>query len=150
LSPPRGAGSSTANSTAPGSNIATGHPFLILIVNCGSFYCFWFAALCGLPQHIGLSPNVPDFRLCCRTYTCGRFIGFLYWNMNYHVEHRLFPAVPFYNLPKLRAALAADLPPATHGLIATWRKILPILRRQDSDPTYAFIPGLPASAKSPA
>jgi fatty acid desaturase len=130
--------------------IATGHPFLILIVNFGSFYCFWFAALCGIPQHIGLSPNVPDFRLCCRTYTCGRFIGFLYWNMNYHVEHHMFPAVPFYNLPKLRAAIAADLPSAPHGLITTWREILPVLRRQDTDPSYAFIPVLPETPRTSA
>ena len=70
--------------------------------------------------------------------------------MNYHVEHHMFPAVPFYNLPKLRAALAADLPPATHGLIATWREILPILRRQDTDPAYAFIPVLPETSKTSA
>ena len=127
--------------------IAIGHPFLILIVNFGSSYCFWFAALCGIPQHIGLSPNVPDFRLCCRTYTGNPLVGFLYWNMNYHVEHHMFPAVPFYNLPKLRAAIAADLPPAPHGLIATWREILPILRRQDADPSYAFVPVLPAPAQ---
>ena len=125
--------------------VATGHPFLILIFNFGAFYCFWLALLCGLPQHIGLSPNVPDFRLCCRTYTCGPFIGFLYWNTSYHVEHHMFPAVPFYNLPRLRAALAHDLPPAPHGLVATWREILVILRKQKTDPNYAFVPVLPGT-----
>ena len=29
-------------------------------------------------------------------------------NINYHLEHHLFPGVPFYNLPKLRAALMRD------------------------------------------
>jgi fatty acid desaturase len=70
--------------------------------------------------------------------------------MNYHVEHHMFPAVPFYNLPKLRAAIAADLPPAPHGLITTWREILPVLRRQDTDPSYAFIPVLPETPRTSA
>jgi fatty acid desaturase len=29
-------------------------------------------------------------------------------NINYHLEHHLFPGVPFYNLPKLSAALMRD------------------------------------------
>jgi fatty acid desaturase len=29
-------------------------------------------------------------------------------NVNYHIEHHLFPGVPFYNLPKLNAALMRD------------------------------------------
>jgi fatty acid desaturase len=85
------------------------------------FYCGRLVTLCGTPQHIGLVPDAADFRLCCRTYTCSPFIGFLYWNMQYHVEHHMFPAVPFYNLPALRKAFAHDLPPATHGLWGAWR-----------------------------
>jgi fatty acid desaturase len=123
--------------------ILTGHWFLIVIVNCGSFYCSWLGFLTGAPQHLGLSPNTPDFRLCCRTYTCSWLPAFFYWNMQYHVEHHMFPAVPFYNLGKLRAALAHDLPPAPHGLWATWRELRPILRRQREDPTYRFVPPLP-------
>ena len=30
---------------------------------------------------------------------------FLYWNMNYHIEHHIFPTVPYYNLPALRRYL---------------------------------------------
>jgi fatty acid desaturase len=29
-------------------------------------------------------------------------------NINYHLEHHLFPGVPFYNLPKLHAVLMSD------------------------------------------
>lgn len=123
--------------------ITTGHWFLIIIVNLGSFYCSWFKHLCSAPQHVGLSPNTPDFRLCCRTYTCGWLPGFLYWNMQYHVEHHMFPAVPFYNLPRLRAALRHDLPPAPHGLWATWQELLPLMRRQREDSTYFYVPRLP-------
>ena len=86
---------------------------------------------------------MPDFRLNTRTYTCGLLPAFLYWNMQYHLEHHMFPAVPFYHLPKLRAALIHDLPPAPHGLWATWRELLPIMRRQREDPTYFYLPPLP-------
>ncbi len=122
---------------------ATGHWFLIIVFNFGTMYAAWLGMLCGVPQHIGMTPDVPDFRLCCRTYTCSWLPAFLYWNMQYHVEHHMFPAVPFFNLPKLRKAIEHDLPPATHGLLATWKEILPIIRRQSVDPAYTFVPVLP-------
>ncbi|MCE0499537.1 MAG: fatty acid desaturase [Methylacidiphilales bacterium] len=123
--------------------IATGHWFLIVVFTFGTFYTNWLNTLCWLPQHIGMSPNVPDFRLCCRTYTCGWLPAFLYWNMQYHVEHHMFPAVPFFNLPKLRKAIEHDLPPAPHGLWATWKHILSVVKLQREDPSYVFIPKLP-------
>jgi fatty acid desaturase len=124
--------------------ILSGHWFLIVLITCAGTYAAWLANLCGLPQHLGMGPDVPDFRLCCRTYTCNRFIGFLYWNMQYHVEHHMFPAVPFYNLPALRKAIESDLPPAPHGLLATWKEIVSILIKQRQNPTYHFVPELPA------
>jgi fatty acid desaturase len=123
--------------------LATGHWFLIVIFNFGPFYCGWLAMLCGTPQHLGMRPDVPDHRLCCRTYTCGWLPAFLYWNMQHHVEHHMFPAVPFYNLPKLRKAIEHDLPPAPHGLWATWKHMLEVVKKQREDPTYYFAPELP-------
>jgi len=123
--------------------IATGHWFLIIVVTLGCQYCNWLSVLCTTPQHIGLSPNVSDFRLCTRTYTCSWLPAFLYWNMQYHVEHHMFPSVPFYNLPRLRRAIEHDLPPAPHGLWATWQELLPIMKRQRVDKSYVFIPRLP-------
>ena len=125
--------------------VATGHWFLIVVVNLAPFYCGWLLTLCGMPQHIGMTPNVPDFRLCCRTYTCSWFPAFLYWNMQYHLEHHMFPSVPFDNLGQLRKAIAHDLPPATHGLWTTWKEIIPILKKQREDSSYSFVPVLPGS-----
>jgi fatty acid desaturase len=104
--------------------IATGHWFLIFIFNLGTHYCGWLSFLCGFTQHYGMTPNVPDHRLSCRTMLLSPVPAFLYWNMQYHVEHHMFPAVPFYQLPKLRQAIAFDLPPATVGLVETWKEIL--------------------------
>lgn len=130
--------------------IATGHWFLIVIVTFGCQYCTWLLFLCGVPQHLGLSPNTPDFRLCCRTYTCSWLPAFLCWNMQYHVEHHMFPAVPFYNLPRLRKAIEHDLPPAPHGLLVTWKELLPVMRKQRRDPAYVFVPVLPSQNRSVA
>ncbi len=126
--------------------VATGHWFLIIIVTFGCQYGGWLQLLCGAPQHAGLSSNVPDFRLCCRTYTCGWLMGFLYWNMQYHIEHHMFPSVPFYRLPRLRKAIEHDFPPAPHGLWATWSHLIPVLRKQRRDPDYVFIPPLTEGA----
>ena len=123
--------------------VFSGHWFLLVLITCAGTYAGWLANVCGLPQHLGMGPDVPDFRRCCRTYTCNRLIGFLYWNMQYHVEHHMFPAVPFYNLPALRKAIEHDLPPATHGLLATWRGIIPVLKKQRETPGYFFVPELP-------
>ena len=43
-----------------------------------------------------------------RTVTSNRVLSFLNCNLNYHLEHHLFPAVPWYNLPKLHALLSED------------------------------------------
>jgi len=124
--------------------IVTGHWFMIFLFDIGG-YCGWLGFLCGSPQHYGMSPNVPDHRLSCRTYTCSWLPAFLYWNMQYHVEHHMFPAVPFFNLPKLRKAIEHDLPPAHHGFWATWKEMLAIHRQTQTDPSYTFVPPLPHS-----
>ena len=35
------------------------------------------------------------------------------------------------------------MPAPTRGLLGTWRQILPILRRQQREPGYQFVPELP-------
>jgi len=124
--------------------IVTGHWFLIVLVNFSTFYCGFLSFLCGVPQHFGMTPDVPDHRLSCRTFIAPPIVGFLYWSMQYHVEHHMFPAVPFYQLGKLRKAIAHDLPPAL-GLWGTWREILMVRRRQQVDPTYSLRPVVSSS-----
>ena len=124
--------------------VVTGHWFLIILVN-GKFYCNWLSFLCGQPQHYGLSPNTPDHRLCTRTFTCSWLPALLYWNMQYHIEHHMFPAVPFFNLPKLHDAIKHALPPTPQGFISTWKEMLQIHRKQVENPDYIFIPELPLS-----
>ena len=123
--------------------IATGHWFLIFIVNICGHYCGVLGMLVGLPQHFGMQPDVSDHRRCCRTYLTSGLPAFLYWNMQYHVEHHMFPSVPFFNLGKLRKLIEKDLPPANRGLLATWKEMMMINRKLQEDENYYFVPDIP-------
>ena len=127
--------------------IGIGYPFLIIVFTFGTFYCRWLGFLCGLPQHYGLNPNMADFRFNTRTFTCSWLPAFYYWNMQYHLEHHMYPAVPFHNLPKLRQAIESDLPDAPHGLYQTWKEILMIREKSLADPNFRFIPEVPSKEK---
>ena len=55
---------------------------------------------------------------------------FLYWNMNYHVEHHMFPMVPYHALPRLHEVIKADLPAPYPSCWAAYREIIPAFLRQ--------------------
>ena len=101
------------------------------------------ARLLDFSQHSCLEINVPDHRLCCRNIYLNPLLRFLYWNMNYHIEHHMFPAVPFHSLPKLHLLIRDQLPPASRGLFGAYREIVPALIRQQKDPNYYILPELP-------
>jgi fatty acid desaturase len=107
----------------------------------------WLALLFGVSQHAGLAENVLDHRLNSRTIRMNPAFRFIYWNMNYHVEHHMFPMVPYHALPRLHAELRHDMPPPCPSLLAAYREILPALRRQLHDPSYHIRRELPVSAK---
>ena len=54
----------------------------------------------GITQHAGLQENVLDHRLNTRTVAMNPVFRFLYLNMNFHVEHHMFPSVPYYSLAR--------------------------------------------------
>jgi fatty acid desaturase len=110
------------------------------------FYGNWLFFLCNSTQHIGLQDNVPDFRLCCRTFMLNPVVGYFYWHMNYHAEHHMYAAVPCYKLAKLRSLIEWDMPPAPRGILATWLQIAEIQRRQKTDPSYQYAAPLPQPA----
>ena len=97
----------------------------------------WLMPIYGLTQHAGLSENVLDHRLNCRTVYMNRINRFLYWNMNYHIEHHMFPLVPYHALPRLYQEMKADCPPAYKGIAHAFREIIPTLRKQVKDPYFA-------------
>ena len=92
------------------------------------------SSISACTQHLGLAEDVLDHRLNSRTVYMNPFFRFLYWNMNYHVEHHMFPMVPYHALPKLHEAIKADCPPPYPSTLAAYREIMPALARQLSDP----------------
>ncbi len=114
-----------------------------VLVSLAPFYGGWLFFLCNNTQHIGLQDNVSDFRLCCRTFLLNPPVRFLFWQMNYHLEHHMYAAVPCYNLGRLHAAIKYDTPVPPDGIVAAWREIISILRKQQADPTYQHVVTLP-------
>ncbi len=125
-------------------SLLLGWYMLPVLVTLAPFYGGWLLYLCNNTQHVGLQDNVPDYRLCCRTIILNPFVRFVYWHMNFHTEHHMYAAVPCYNLGKLHRAIKPDLPHCPVGLVETWQEIIAILRKQKVDPTYEYVPELPA------
>ena len=63
--------------------------------------------------------------------------------MNFHIEHHMYAGVPCYRLGRLHKAIKHDLPACPVGLVATWREISGILKRQKAEPNYQYRPKLP-------
>jgi fatty acid desaturase len=118
-----------------------------MYVGLPTLYGGWFVILVGLTQHAGLAEDVLDHRLNARTVYMNPIFRFLYLNMNYHVEHHMFPTVPYYALPKLHEAMKADTPPPYPSILAAYREIIPTLARQVKDPAYHVVRPLPGNAR---
>jgi len=116
--------------------LATGSILPLMYIGLPSFYGAWLMVVYGYTQHAGLAENVLDHRLNCRTVYMNGINRYLYWNMNYHLEHHMFPLVPYHALPKLHALIKADSPPPYNGLLAAYREIIPAVLRQVKDPAY--------------
>jgi Na+-transporting NADH:ubiquinone oxidoreductase subunit F len=108
----------------------------VLLVGGVHIFGSWLLPIYGLTQHAGLAENVLDHRLNCRTVYMNPINRFLYWNMNYHVEHHMFPLVPYHALPKLHEAVKEDMPTPYPSLRAAWAEIIPTILRQVKDPAY--------------
>ena len=110
-------------------------------------YGTWLEAIFGTTQHAGLAEDVLDHRLNSRTVYMNPLFRFLYWNMNYHVEHHMFPAVPYHALPKLHALIKHDLPPPSPSILAGYREMIPAFLRQLRYEDYYLRRELPPTAK---
>jgi fatty acid desaturase len=119
----------------------------LMLIGLPSMYGAWHMLMTGLTQHIGLAEDVLDHRLNSRTIYINPFSQFVYWNMNYHVEHHMFPMVPYHALPALHEEMKADCPPPYHGFWACYREIIPTLWRQLKEPDYFAERVLPPTAR---
>jgi fatty acid desaturase len=119
---------------------------LIYLVTFSAFSVRIIANLTGAIQHTGLGENIPDWRMVCHTVRVNPLLRWLYWNMNFHTEHHMYAAIPFWKLPELRKVLEPDVPAAHKSFAACFRLLGEIRRKQEKDPKYFHVPTLPASA----
>ena len=117
---------------------------VLLIGPLPTMYGAWLHVVTGLTQHGGLAEDVLDHRLNSRTVLMNPVLRFIYWNMNYHVEHHMFPMVPYHQLPKLYEEMKPFTAPANTSVFDAYREIIPALLRQAKDPSYALPRTLPA------
>ena len=65
-----------------------------------------FANLRGIAEH-GLTSGGNELT-DTRTVTTHPALAFMMCNINYHLEHHLYPGVPWYNLPRVHALLSEE------------------------------------------
>jgi fatty acid desaturase len=119
----------------------------VLLVGLPRLYGAWHHVLTGLMQHGALADNVLDHRMNSRTVMINPISRFIYWNMNYHVEHHMFPMIPYHALPRLHAMIRHDLPAHTPSMWACYKEMIPIWARQMRGEDVFLVRALPPTAK---
>ena len=127
--------------------VVTGSILPLMVIGLPRIYGAWHHVMTGLLQHGGLADNVIDHRLNSRTVLMNPVSRFIYWNMNYHVEHHMFPMVPYHALPRLHAVIKDDLPAPNKSIAAGFAEMWPALRRQMRSEDFFVKRDLPPTAK---
>ena len=83
-----------------------------------------------LMQHVEMAENQPNIVKSTRSFDTNWFGRFLYCNMNYHIEHHLYPTVPFHALPSLSKKLREQLPEPDPGFFRTNWEVLKVVARR--------------------
>ena len=97
----------------------------LMVIGLPRIYGAWHMVMSGLLQHGGLADNVTDHRLNSRTVYMNPISRFIYWNMNYHIEHHMFPMVPYHALPRLHELVKADYPPPNSSILDGYSRDVP-------------------------
>ena len=110
--------------------IVMGHSWLLWYLVLPRFLGAPVMLLFTLIQHVELQENSQSILESTRSFKTPWLGRFLYMNMNHHVEHHLYPQVPFYGLPRLAKAVREQLPEPDPGLFRTnWEVLVVVLRR---------------------
>ena len=72
----------------------------------------------GLAEHIFTSGDNP--LTASRTVTSNHLVSFFMCNLNYHLEHHIYPAVPWYDIPRLHNLLLEDFRKAGASIYSSY------------------------------
>ena len=92
----------------------------------------------GLTQHMGLKESTKDHRESTRSVRLNPIFSFIYWKMEYHIEHHMFPMVPSHKLPQLHEEIKHQLP-KPQSLFEAYKEIIPAVIKKSKNPDY-YIP----------
>jgi fatty acid desaturase len=118
-----------------------------MFIGLPTLYGFFINVTFALTQHLGLHEDVLDHRLNTRTVYMNPIIRFYYWNMNYHIEHHMFPMVPYHALPALHEEIKMDCPRPNRSLGEAVIEVIKALVKQNKDPSYNIDRPLPGTAR---
>jgi fatty acid desaturase len=127
--------------------VLTGSIIPLMLIGLPRMYGAWHHVMVGLLQHGGLADNVLDHRLNARSVLMNPVSRFIYWNMNYHVEHHMFAAVPYHALPRLHELIKHDLPAPSPSIWAAYKEMVPAFIRQLRYEDYFVGRELPPTAR---
>ena len=114
---------------------------IAVAVGLGITWLWWFLLLptllgrCvmllfTLIQHVEMAENSPSILDSTRSCKSSLIASFLYMNMENHVEHHLYPQVPFFALPALHRELNNQLPTPDPGFWRTNIEVLSVVIRR--------------------
>lgn len=92
----------------------------LVLVTLAPFWFGWFELLLNYAQHGGMKLDAGELQDSTRSIRIPRWLSFIHWHMEYHLEHHMHPAVPCYNLPALSKALGTK----RESLWQAWEFIL--------------------------
>jgi len=72
-------------------------------------------------------------------------LSFLYMHMENHIEHHIYPNIPFHALARFRRVIDAQMPPACTSLWDAYREIVPALMKQRHDTSHFIRRKVPGS-----
>ncbi|MYH69653.1 MAG: hypothetical protein F4147_06010, partial [Gammaproteobacteria bacterium] len=93
-----------------------------------------------ITQHGALATGIKDHRYTTRTMYLNPVLQFFYCNMNYHVEHHMFPMVPFHALKRLHESVREQMPVPSKGVIGAMGEVFTTKSRQKTDAGHVLQP----------
>lgn len=90
-------------------------------------------------EHLSKMYNANDQRLVTRSVKVGPFVKMLYWGLDDHIEHHIFPAVPSCNLPKLHEILK-DQQDERISVWACWKEIIQVAFEKETRSDVEYVP----------
>ena len=111
-------------------------PILYIILPTYYGKPLWF--LVNVTQHLGAALDTTDHRESTYSLKINPVFSFLYWHMEYHLEHHMFPTIPSYNLKKLQKLIKDQVPKPFPSLFAFYKEVLPVVIKQATDPNHYY------------